>query len=297
MGDFKGTISISQNPVLNWEQFSETYPSAPFQGERGFTNLKLVDSAEWGNDNAEFTIYGPLPSLISYLENGLCRAVSIFSSDMIDPWEGFIYEMVLDQGVAQVKVSIKDVWNDMWMRFQITGSGTTSRSTEQQDTNSQSRFGIRTMVATGGELPTLSVADQRILQLLTLQAWPMAVPQSFKVGGKTERRPIKLDVLCRGWSDTLGWPIYNQTVNTATETVTQLVNDILTAKSQFVTAGEIDMNSTLVQQKYDVDRRSKELISDICRLGDSLGNRWLPRMAPGRKLNVKQAAPPNLPTV
>jgi hypothetical protein len=297
MGDFKGTVSISQNPVLNWEQFAETYPPAPYQGVRGFDNLQLVDSAEWGNDSAKFTLYNTFPKLISYLEGGLCRAVSIFSPDMIDPWEGFIYEMVLDQGVAQVRVSIKDVWNDIWMRFQITGSGSTSRSTEQQDATSEARFGIRTLVATGGELPSLGVADQRILQLLTLMSWPMAIPQSFKVGGKVDRRPVKLEINCKGWGETLGWQVYNQTVNTSTESSSQLAIDIITAKSQFITAGEIDANGTQVQQKYDVDRRPKDLIADICRLGDAQGNRWLPRIVTGRKLNVKQAAPPTLPPI
>lgn len=52
MGNFRGTVSISQNPVLNWEQFAETYAPAPYQSMRGFVNLNMVDLAEWGNDTA-----------------------------------------------------------------------------------------------------------------------------------------------------------------------------------------------------------------------------------------------------
>ena len=121
---------------------------------------------------------------------------------------------------------------------------------------------------------------------------------SVSLGKNTGGSPDPyLSILCNGYIDTLNWQMYNQTVATGNQAASLQINDILTAKGQFIANWLLSPNGTAVTKVYDTDRSAGGIIADIARLGDWDGTRWLVRMLPGRQLVYKQAKPPFYPRV
>jgi hypothetical protein len=184
------------------------------------------------------------------------------------------------------------------MRYQITGSGVTSRSAISSNAASYGRYGNKELVLSGGELESAAIAVQTCNRALELARRPAvmidSVSLSKNTGGSAE--PY-LSILCNGYIDTLNWQMYNQTVATGNQAASLQINDILTAKGQFIASWLLNPNGTAVTKVYDTDRSSGGIIMDIARLGDWDGTRWLVRMFPGRQLVYKQAKPPFYPRV
>jgi hypothetical protein len=254
----------------------------------GWRKCSASERAEGGYYRANITMTGPLDYLADFMLGGLMRDVKFFSgsgSQGVQCWEGFIYEMTLNRKTAEIKISMDRVANNVWMRYRVTGSGTTVRSDAQADATSQARYGIRDYVLTGGELENSVVADSKCKQYLALNRQP----KPTRSGPGRPDEEYSLEIICRGYFDTLNNQCYNATGG-ASQGASAEVTTIIAAKGQFVASTEIRSNATPVSEVYDVDRRTGDIIQDIARLGDANPKRWLARMTNNRVFQFVPAA-------
>lgn len=286
---FNGNIIISHNPIATWERFSLTLDPRPSPGMIGWRKCGASERAEGGYYRASVVMVGPLDFLADFMVKGLTRDVRFYAgigSQGIQCWEGFIYEMILNRKTAEVGISMDRVANNVWMRYRVTGSSTTLRSTPNSDALSQARYGIRESVLTGGELQSSAVADQKCRQYLALNRQPTP---SRKGPGRPDEE-YSLQLTCRGYYDTLNNQCYNATV-AGSQGASAQVATIIAAKGQFVASSSIQANATSVSKVYDVDRRAGDIVQDTARLGDASYVRFLARMMNNRQFIFCSAAP------
>jgi len=287
---FSGTVVISQNPVTSWERYSETFGPARVQG------LRLENRADGGYYRCRFRLLGDRVFLSEMLLRGLMRDVKATNNWGKPIWEGFVFEMVLETGGAEIRISLRELWNKIHLRYRLTGTTTTVRSTVMEDAESQARFNIKQYVLTGGELESVAVADQVAQAFLDLHKWPKPTPSRISIGGsrRSSAGGSYIDVEAHGYMDTLNWQVYNQTVLTGNQGVSAQVGDIIAAVGPFVASTEIETNPTLVTKVYDQDRFAGDLVKDLARLGDGSYRRFICYMTSGRKLVFAAATPPTL---
>jgi hypothetical protein len=293
---FGGTIILSQNPATNYERFTKTLFPIDTGKHPAFSKLKLSKRAEGGFYRCTFDIHAPRELLWALFFGNLTRQVEVSTPDGRICWEGLIVENTFHHGLIDLRLSIKDVYNKIWMRYQITGSGVTSRSAISSNAASYNRYGNKEMVLSGGELETASVANQTCDRALRLARRPAAMIDSVTLGKSGGQVPDPyLSILCNGYIETLNWQMYNQTAATGNQSASIEISDIITAKGQFIASALISANGTSVTKVFDSDRSAGGIVADIARLGDWEGYRWLVRMIPGRILVYKQAKKPVYP--
>jgi hypothetical protein len=293
---FDGTIILSQNPATNYERFSKTLFSTDTGKHPAFSKMKLSKRAEGGFYRCTFDIHAHREELFALFFGNITRQVEVSTPDGRVCWEGLIYENTLKLGLIDLRLSIKDVYNKVWMRYQITGSGVTSRSSTSSNAASYNRFGNKELVLSGGELDSAAVANQTCDRALKLSRKPSAMIDRVSIGANQQNTPEPyLSIIAVGYIDTLNWQMYNQTAAAGSQSASLEINDIITAKGQFIASTQLSANGTSVSKVYDSDRGAGSIVADIARLGDWEGNRWLVRMGVGRKLYYKQAKPPVYP--
>jgi len=283
---FSGTIVISHNPVTSWERYSRTFDPG------GFSGFHPETRAQGGYYRCRLNLHGGREFLSEFLSNGLGRDLAAFDPRGEQIWEGFIHGMTLDAGGARIQINLEEVYNKVWIRYRLTGTTTTVRSTPTEDLVSQDRFGIKDFVLTGGELESAAVANQIAQSYLNLHAQPKPTPSRIGIGGsRPARGAAKIEIEARGYWDTLKWRVYNQTGSSGNQGISAEVGDIVTAVGQFIAGTKIDVNSTLVTKVYDQDRFAGDILEDLARVGDVSYRRYILQVGNGRILKFGQAAP------
>ena len=294
---FEGTITISPNPLatigtLGAKTYSPVYIPGK-EGYRGFTKEDRADGNFW---RAQFILTGGINFLKHTMNTNLSKMVLIHDEERQPLWEGFIYEMEINTGVAIYRISLAETWNRVWMRYRITGAAEPTISTPLEDLISQAQFGIKEYVMTGGELENTDVADQPVQRFLDEYRIPKKAPVSLGLAGRRVEAMVKgvtdrphILARCRGYDDTLNWQVYEHDV-AGNQNSNAQIQDVLDAKAQFVASYKLDANSTLVSTKYQTNRRSGDIIKDIARVGDGLYQRWIPWWNFGRQFEYKRAA-------
>ncbi len=287
---FDGSITLARNKVLDFETYARTFDKTEIRSARaGYISVDMEERAEEYMYQANVVVIDTLPQLFSILRDGLMREVRIYGNRGKVVWGGFVNEMSLAIGPVTLKTTLTSMYNRIWVRYRLIGTGTTIRSTVLNYALSQSQFGIKEYVMTGGELASLAVADQAAQIYLNRHRMPKITPTLDFGAGRKSLKPV-LTLECKGWMDTLDWRTYNQTVATGTAPASAVVAAIITAVGQFIRNGYYEANATPVAQVIDVDRRGKEIVRDISRLGD-LGYRpYLCRVDPERDFYFMSAA-------
>jgi len=298
---FEGTITVSPNPLNTiGDTYSQTFSPVYIPGKEGFRGFTKEDRADGNFWRLSFLLTGSVSFLKDVMANYLSRMVLSHDEENQPLWEGFIYEMEMNTGVATYRISLAEMYNYVKIRYRVTGAGAPTISTPLENAYSQARFGVREYVMTGGELENAAVADQPVQRFLDAHHTPKITPVSlglsgrrndYQIKGVTDRPHIK--VSCRSFDDTLDWQIYEHAV-AGSQGASAQVQDVLDAKAQFVASYNIAGNSTPVSTEYQTDRRSGGIIKDIARLGDSSYQRWITYWTFGRRFNYEEAAPARL---
>lgn len=275
------SIVIRQNPVLTWERFSKTLLAA--RGD--FTGYQDDDRAMGGFWSCSFSYTDAPYKLYDMFNNGMCREVMAYGYGMSVLHEGLICEMVLNVPPDRLTTTIKSVFNKMWMRSDHDDDGETERSTALENTRSQERHGERERIMTGGQINSLSVADQAVQTILDVRGWPSVSIDRGRAKGKPH-----LEIFARGYIETLDWTVWNQTAVAGTQGMSDEFEDVFAA-AEFVSAVVVEPNATLVTKEYDADMKRLSVGFSLAKLGDSENNRWIAYMTEGRVLHLAQAAP------
>ena len=294
---FEGTITISPNPIATiGSTYSRTFSPVFIPGKEGYRGFTKEDRADGNFWRCGFLLTGSVNFLREIMADYLSKMVLVHDEENQDLWEGFVYEMELNTGVAVYRTTLAEMYNHVKIRYRVTGAGAPTISTPLENAVSQGRFGIREYVMTGGELENAVVADQPVQRFLDMSHTPKITPVSlglagrqmeFQIKGVTDRPHIR--VMCRGYDDTLDWQIYEHAV-AGSQGASAQIEDMLIAKAQFVASYSLGANATPVSTEYQTDRRTGGITRDIARLGDNSAQRWITAWDFGRHFNYEQAA-------
>lgn len=280
---FDGNVMITTPPILtNVVRYARSLNPGEFSG------LQFGKRALGGYYRCRFRFHGAPAVLQELFTNGLMREVKIYSRESVLMWEGFIYSLDFDFGWVVAKQSMNEVYNKVWLRYRVTGSSSTSRSSVSSDTNSQTRYGIKEFVISGGELDNAAIANAVAAQYLKLYKQPKVTP-TFDFSAPLREQPF-IEVTAYGWIETLAFRTFNNTGAASSQNSAQEVSDVITSVGQFVKSKTLDGNPTSVSKITDLDRRAKDFIDDITRLGDPQGNRWLNGMKADREFFYQRAS-------
>lgn len=298
---FEGTITISPNPIATiGDTYSHTFSPVFIPGKEGYRGFTKEDRADGNFWQCGFLLTGSINFLKKAMIDYLSKMVLVHDGENQPLWEGFVYEMEMNTGVATYRTTLAEMYNHVKIRYRITGAGVPTISTPLQNATSQARFGIREYVMTGGELQNATVADQPVQRFLNMHHTPKTTPVSLGLAGRRSDFQIKgvtdrphISVKCRGYDDTLDWQIYENAV-AGSAGASAVIAAILAAKAQFVASYNLEGNSTPVSTKYQTDRRSGGIVKDITRLGDTAYRRFVTYWDFGRRFTYGKAAPATL---
>ena len=295
---FEGTITISPNPIATiGDTYSRTFSPVFIPGKEGYRGFTKEDRADGNFWRCGFLLTGSINFLKKTMIDYLSKMVLVHDEENQPLWEGFVYEMEMNTGVATYRTTLAEMYNHVKIRYRVTGAGAPTISTPLQNATSQGKHGIREYVMTGGELENSAVADQPVQRFLNMHHTPKITPVSLGLAGRRSDYQIKgvtdrphINVKCRGYDDTLDWQIYENAV-AGSAGASAVIAAVLAAKAQFVASTGVEGNSTPVSTKYQTDRRSGGIIKDCARLGDAAFRRYITKWDFNRHFVYKKAAP------
>ena len=285
------SIVISENPVT--------------LARTGFMdNLILGKSSAWADNSYTHEIrtmggfwkckFDLMPNrlgigyLMEYLENGLGREVRSYTTNEGPAWEGIISKLELKYPGGSITVSLLDMANKVWVRYLSAEGGLIKRSTVQNDTVSQGKFGIKEEVLAGAIISDGDVANQLAATYLIEYADPSRSRINVKLSG-TALSGVRLKVSCSGYFKTLNWRTYNKVTAHTEQNVNLQIGDIITAVGQFIASTDLVTNTSQVSQEYDRDDLAGDLILGLARMADSSNNRFICGVYEDRILKYEQA--------
>ncbi len=274
------SIVVKHNPVMIWETFEHTFHSGDWKSK----SLRAAKRDMGGYRSAGWEI--PLTDrarAIDWLHNGVGRDVGMFTPDGRMYWEGFINEITLNTGTIQITMSLRGMANKVWGRRSPVGGGAVTRSTVQNHTASQGRFGIKEEILNCGEM-SASPAANLAQKYLDLHYWPTLSKFGWSRGSPS------LKFSCRGYWHTLGWRVYTQTDDAGEANVSAVVQAVVDGIGEFVASSVVETNTTQAARKFDSDRRADEILENYAGMGDSLYQRWIAGIGAGREFYYKVAA-------
>ena len=246
-----GSIIIESNPVTQWDDYLlNLSPRATTTSvaDGYFDSYAPDERAEIKYHGVAFRVYGRENVLKELFENGLGRHVEVWGDGLRQDFEGQIAELVYSLPPNRYEKSLDNVVNKIKMRVDYDDDATVERSTAKTNDSSDARFGTKEQVISGGELPSLTVADQAVDTFLALRGYPIQSPK-FGAGRGEEY----VEVFARGYGDTLNWRVWNQTDDTGTEGTSTQISDIIgdRASTRIIKPTTWDQTADFEDGRYD----------------------------------------------
>ena len=226
--------------------------------------------------------------LMEYLENGLGRDVRTYTANEDPAWAGLISKLELKYPGGSIVVSLLDMANRTWVRYLSAEGGLIKKSTTQNDTASQTKFGIKEEVLMGAIISDGNVADQLAAAYLAEYADPGRSRMNIKLS-RVSMSGVRLKVSCLGYFRTLNWRTYNKVTAHTEQNVSLQIGDINTAIGQFIASADLTENTSQVSQEYDRDELAGDLILGLTRMADASNNRFICGVYEDRILKYEQA--------
>lgn len=285
------TIIVLHNPATLWERYRR--------------NIHMTEIADWGMVEREEGGYYSAnfrfrprnrEDALEFLNNGVGRMVEFYNHRGLQDWEGMVRRVSIDTGVVKVTNDLSDMANAVLVRYSPVGGGTPTRSAVKTHAASQSRFGKKYFVISGGEMAA-AVADQRAQLYLDQVFWSSPRLESVDQGGSFKGDDFTIDVQCIGLGDAMDFVLYNQTALTGQVDASVVVTAIITNAevAQFIKSYEVATNVTPVSREFDNDRRPMDILKSIASLGDSNRNPYVVGVEADRHFFFRQGAPYRIP--
>src|SRR3990167_8229529 len=284
-------------PVLN----NSIANAGPHVEDNQISNWQHRNSA-FGFDTAECDLLGSQLILEDKFFNYLGRRLTRYSPDgQFVIWDGQIVEMILQQPGLQRRLSLRDMYNRVSVRYIPidTSANPPTESAETptavaNNTDSQALYGIKEIVFRPPQ-NRITATDAAQMRDTIKSFYYLPLPSDASRLGSGRDTP-GLHVICEGYYHTLGWRIFNQNSVSGAQNANLAISEIAVAVGQFIPSKSLSTNTTQVQKYFNRDNTAKSLIEWIVSLGDSSFNRWLAYVYEDRKL-VYEAAPSIASTV
>lgn len=254
-----------------------------------------VISAVGGFDQASFVIKGDRDRLDAWFEDGLMRRVVFYNPEQVAVWEGYVERLNYTVGSMQKTKGMSNVCNRVYMRFSPFSTTTTPPEGDVpitlvlNDLDSQSRWGVKAQVVSGGEL-THEEAYAWARVILTEGAEP-------KLGesvNTAESSAPNLEVQCRGYWEALSWVPYLYSVGGEIH-AHQALQEVL-AYFDTINPGWIDPSPLWMDFNFRRERRladeyrtCKQVIESLIARGGLGGERWVGGFYQDRRFVYKPA--------
>lgn len=233
----------------------------------------------------------------NWLEEGLGRHVETVARDLTTVWEGFINRVTVMKGGLTASIGpLLNIGNRVHLVYSTVDEtadppavGLRRRTATYNDTDSQSRWGImQKALSGGGMVPT--AAEAMPGSWLAENAEPTRT-QDFGGGGD----PI-VQVEALGYYHLMTW-LYNQTATSGTVAVSAPLG---AGKLQLVMAADPNgifstdrtrqVNNALTVSPWENDdKRARDIIEALVKLGDASYNRYLFGIYEGRIAEYRAA--------
>jgi len=235
-----------------------------------------------GFQRASCTLSGDRDYLRNWFEMGLGRHWRYESNSGDTIWEGMVWALrLVDDGWSQSR-SLDSFSNRIRGVYDSRATGerlhVPSSSTWEEDTDSQAQFGIKENILTVGETNATTAIGYVDLEIAK-RAWP------GRSKAKTETKGTSLAVELRGYMDTLGWRIYNDTTS-GLEDCSVMVDRIVSAVGQYVNSTYTIDNTFQYPAYHNRDRYALSILRDIISLGDGT-DPWTVGMYEDRQLRYE----------
>jgi len=234
-----------------------------------------------GFDSASFTITGPVNYLNEWYETGLVRDIIWKDPDGGICFEGYVNRLQLIIGDRALTKSVEAMANRVVFNYTALDTANNpptagaKTTVTKNDTTSQARYGIKTVILSGAEC-TAATADDRAFAELN---WRKQIVSSEVVTvGQGKQPSLKVDL--KGYAYMANWFVYNQTGSSGTANSSAIVSAVLAADPNSVLATStlnIDTNTTATEQFWDGDDLGWKIIQELAMRGyetGSVGYRW-----------------------
>lgn len=285
-----GELSINAYaPVIN--QSIDSYHERLQTENESYTITKDI-----GFDVARLTLGGPLDYLLDWFSNGLVRDIIWKAPNGGICWHGFVNRLGLTAGGETRTRSIDDLANRIiyvYTPLTTTENPPTAgaqTTITKNDTSSQSKYGIKTAIVSGGEMTAATADDAAYAELAKLKDIREGRQGAFGQG-----KVPSLQVEMRGYAHMANWYIYSQTANTGTDDADDIILLVLAADPNSVlstSAINVDTCTTAVQKYWDGKQFGWQVIQNIAAMGyetDSVGYDWTAGVYEDRKVVYKQS--------
>jgi len=248
-------------------------------------------TANVGFDRASFVLRGSPETLRAWFRAGLARDVTWTAPDGRQAWQGYINRMSLTIGASRRTRSLGDLANRIYYVYTALDTSTTpptagaQTTITQNDTDSQTQFGVKTTTISGGEkTATAATTDTAAILADSAQIWEDG-SDKLRGGGDPQ---LQVDLLGYAWM--LDWFNYS---NASGGTIDRdaLIKLIIAADPNSILSTDltrIDANTEEVEQYRDGSRSGWSLTQEVGQAGANSA-RWVAGVYENRKMIYKQS--------
>lgn len=201
---------------------------------------------------------------------------------------GYVHSMTYAANGVTLRASLKDVYNKIAVKYKTSSAGSDTVTAFASDTASIAKYGTRTLLYDLGQTYVNSTTATAVRDdLLDALAWPKVQPETVNLS-ESDGTP-RLQVTIMGYAESLDGVLLKD-ASTSNSTASAEVTAALSG-AEFVSAGDIDTNSTVVTEEVDYVGAWQRIkaMTDLRGSGT-----WLAGCYQGRKLDYFQA---NLSTI
>lgn len=224
------------------------------------------------------------PEMIVFYNTCLGKRI-VEKTGSITTWEGEIVEMVLTLGGVQYRRTLHpNLWhNKVKARYGAGAETAWSEKTESSDFYGESGF-IDVLSIDHDATSAAATRDRR----LTKYAYPRSrVAGGLVSGGEQGLSERSLSVVCTGYVFSMNRRFYES--DSASAAISSQITTLVGA-SEFVTAGQIEVNSTAMPITCaGMGAPLWDLARALIEAGDSSGNDWVGGCYEGREFDYEQA--------
>lgn len=252
-------------------------------------------SAVGGFDVASFTLKGNRDYLDDWFDDGLMRRVELQNPEGITVWEGFVNRLNYTVGTLTKTKTVENMYNRVYVQFSpldfsvFPPIASPPQTWTFDDATSQARYGIKSIIISGGERAATTVYDWG--RTILKNRKDVQIGETVNTSGQDS---TLIGVECKGYWHTLKWLPY---INNATGYIQahQVIEEVIryfNSQNQGwfpMDFGWLDYNFRTAQRGSDSLQTCYEIINNIILEGGSGGERWVGGFYQGRKFSYKPA--------
>ena len=197
---------VNKSASFTTEIFKRDF-SQPVQIGLPVKPVHLTWSAFGGPERAELVVSGPADALLDLVSLLRC-GVTVRDEQGEPVWWGYIEEVQVQLELVEVRVTMKDLANQVSVQYDYTSPdtlpGDRNLTETVDDLRSQAEFGIKTRLIRKSDIDADHAEALRDTSL-EQHAWPVS-----RLSQRHQPGPVQTRLICAGWFKTLGWQPYTQ---------------------------------------------------------------------------------------